>query len=114
MDDESICFVLSHYFVLLPQKRWFQFNSRIVRTHFASAMTLNNCDIIEETRSYILLQMTFSLPSRSFLLKLPIITKKPKNAIKRIKYINYVDIHGVVHLSLVETLFAFLLEFGKL
>mgnify|MGYP006964521911 CR=1 FL=1 len=53
VDDESICFVLSHYFVLLPQKRWFQFNSRIVRTHFASAMTFNNCDIIEETRSYI-------------------------------------------------------------
>ena len=40
-------------FVLLSQKRWVQFNSRIVRTHFASAMTLNNCDIIEETRSYI-------------------------------------------------------------
>ena len=28
-------------FVLLPQKRWFQFNSRIVRTHVACAMTLN-------------------------------------------------------------------------
>ena len=40
-------------FVLLSQKRWFQFNSRIVRTHFACAMTFNNCDIIEETRSYI-------------------------------------------------------------
>ena len=40
-------------FVLLSQKRWFQFNSRIVRTHFASVMTLNNCEIIAETRSYI-------------------------------------------------------------
>ena len=40
-------------FVLLSQKRSFQFNSRIVRTHFASAMTLDNCDIIEETRSCI-------------------------------------------------------------
>ena len=26
---------------------------QLVRTHFASAMTLNNCDIIEQTRSYI-------------------------------------------------------------
>ena len=40
-------------FVLLSQKRWFQFHSKIVRTHFASAMTLNNCEIIEETQSYI-------------------------------------------------------------
>ena len=29
-------------FVFLSVKRWFQFNSRIVRTHFASVMTLNN------------------------------------------------------------------------
>ena len=40
-------------FVLLSQMRWFQLNSRIVRTHFASVMTLNNCEIIAETRSYI-------------------------------------------------------------
>ena len=33
--------------------RWFQFNSRIVRTHFASVMTLNNWEMIAETRSYI-------------------------------------------------------------
>ena len=39
--------------VTLSQKRWFQFNFRIFRTHFASAMTLNNCKIIEETRIYI-------------------------------------------------------------
>ena len=37
----------------LPKKRWFQFNSRIVRTHFASMMILNNWEIIAETRSYI-------------------------------------------------------------
>ena len=29
-------------YVFLPLKRWFQFNSRIVRTHFASLRTLNN------------------------------------------------------------------------
>jgi len=40
-------------FVLLSQKRWFQFNSRIVRTHFANAMTLNNCEIIAGTWSCI-------------------------------------------------------------
>jgi len=43
--------MLNH--VILSQKRWFQFNSRIVRTHFASAMTLNNCERIAETRSFI-------------------------------------------------------------
>ena len=53
-------------FVLLSQKPWFQFNSRIVRTHFASAITLNNCKIIAETRSYI-----FRWRSRCLLLKLP-------------------------------------------
>ena len=35
-------------------KRWFQFNSRIVRTHFSSVMTLNNWKMIAETRNYIL------------------------------------------------------------
>ena len=32
---------------------WFQFNSRMVRTHFLSKMTLNNRKMIAETRSYI-------------------------------------------------------------
>ena len=36
----------------LSLKRWFQFNSRIVRKHFASIMTWNNWEIIAETRSY--------------------------------------------------------------
>ena len=40
-------------FVLWSQKCWFQFNSRILRTHFASIMTLNHSEIIAETRSYI-------------------------------------------------------------
>ena len=40
-------------FVFLCPKRWSQFNSRIVRTHFSSIMTLNNWKIITETRSYI-------------------------------------------------------------
>ena len=38
-------------FVFLCPKRWFQFNSRIVRT--TSIMTLNNWKMIAETRSYI-------------------------------------------------------------
>ena len=40
-------------FVFLCPKRWFQFNSRIVRTHFSSILTLNNWKMIAETRSYI-------------------------------------------------------------
>ena len=34
-------------------KPWFRFTSRIVETHFASVMTLNNWEMIAETRSYI-------------------------------------------------------------
>ena len=40
-------------FVFLFSKRWFQFNSRIIRTQFSSIMTLNNWKMIAETRSYI-------------------------------------------------------------
>ena len=40
-------------FVFLTPKRWFRFNSRIVRIHFATVMTLNNWKMIAETRSYI-------------------------------------------------------------
>ena len=40
-------------FVFLSLKRWFQFNSRIVRTHFATVMTLNNSEMTEGARSYI-------------------------------------------------------------
>ena len=40
-------------FILVGPKRWFQFNSRIVRTNFSSIMTLNNWNMIAETPSYI-------------------------------------------------------------
>ena len=40
-------------FVFLSLKRWFQFTSWIVRTHFATVMTLNNSEMTAETRSYI-------------------------------------------------------------
>ena len=41
-------------FVFLCPKRWFQFNSRIIRIHFSNIMTfLNSWKIIAETRSYI-------------------------------------------------------------
>ena len=39
-------------FILLSQQRSFQLNFRIAKTHFASVMTLNNCEIIAETRSW--------------------------------------------------------------
>ena len=38
-------------FVFLRPKRRFQLNFRIVRTHFASIMTLNNLEMIAETRT---------------------------------------------------------------
>ena len=52
VDDVSIWWQMFN-FVLLCPKSWFQFNSRIVRTHFSIIMTLNNWKMIAETRSYI-------------------------------------------------------------
>ena len=51
LDDVSIRWQMFNF--LLCPKRWFQFNSRIVRTHFSNIMTLNNWKMIAETRSYI-------------------------------------------------------------
>ena len=52
VDNVSIWWQIFNFVFLCP-KRWFQFNSRIVRTHFSSIMTLNNWKMIAETRSYI-------------------------------------------------------------
>ena len=52
VDDVSIWWQIIIFDFLCP-KRWFQFNSRIVRTHFSSIMTSNNWKVIAETRSYI-------------------------------------------------------------
>ena len=52
VDNVSAWWQMFNFAFLCP-KRWFQFNSRIVRTHFSSKMTLNNCEIIAETGSYI-------------------------------------------------------------
>ena len=52
VDDVSIWWQMFNFVFLFP-KRWFQFNSRMVRTHFSRIMTLNNWKIIAETRSYI-------------------------------------------------------------
>ena len=52
VDDVTIWWQMLN-FVFLSMKRWFQSNSRIVRTHFASVMSLNNWEMITETRSYI-------------------------------------------------------------
>ena len=51
VDDLSIWWQMFN-FVLCP-KRLFQFNSKIVKTHFSSKMDLNNWKMIAETRSYI-------------------------------------------------------------
>ena len=52
VDDVGIWSQMFNFVFLCP-KRWFQFNSRIVTTHFASIMTLNNWKMITEMRSYI-------------------------------------------------------------
>ena len=66
VDDVSIWWQMFN-FILCP-KRWFQINSRTVRRHLSSIMTLNNWNMIAEKRSYIIFQMTFSLSSTSCLL----------------------------------------------
>ena len=52
VDDVSIWWQMFNFVFLCP-KRWFQFNSRIVRTHFSSIMSFNNWKMIAETRSHI-------------------------------------------------------------
>ena len=52
MDDVSIWWQMFN-FVSLCSKRWFQFISEIVRTHFSSIMTSNNWKMIAETQSCI-------------------------------------------------------------
>ena len=52
VDDVSIWWQMFN-FVFLRPKRWFQFNSSIVRTHFSSILSLNNWKMIAETRSHI-------------------------------------------------------------
>ena len=52
VDDVSIWWQMFNFVFLFPKRR-FQLNSRIVRTHFSSIMSLNNWKMIGETRSYI-------------------------------------------------------------
>ena len=52
VDDMSIWWQML-IFVFLCPKRWFQFNSRVVRTQFSSITTLSNWKMIAEPRSYI-------------------------------------------------------------
>ena len=62
VDDVSIWWQMFNFV-------WFHFNSRIVRTHFSSKMTLNIKNDCRNAKLHF--QMTFSLPSTSCLLKLP-------------------------------------------
>ena len=52
VDDVSAWWQMFNFVFLCP-KRWFQLNSRTVKTHFSSIMTLNNWKMIAETRGYI-------------------------------------------------------------
>ena len=60
VDDVGIWWLMFN-FVFLPLKRSFQFNSRIVKTHFASIMTLNHWEMIQCWNAKLHFQMTFSL-----------------------------------------------------
>ena len=52
VDDVTMRWKMFNF--VLSLKRWFQFNSRIVKTHLASVMTLNDWAKIAETQSNIL------------------------------------------------------------
>ena len=52
VDDVSIWWETFNFVFLCP-KRWFQLNSRRVRTHFSSIMSLNNWKMIAKGRSHI-------------------------------------------------------------
>ena len=52
VDDVSTWWQMFNFVYLCPT-RWFQFNSRIVRTHFSSIMSLTNWKTIAEKRSHI-------------------------------------------------------------
>ena len=52
VDDVSTWWQMFNFVFVCP-KQLLQFNSRRVRTHFLSIMTLNNWKLIAETRSYI-------------------------------------------------------------
>ena len=51
--DVSIWQQMFNFVFLCPKRGLFQFNSRTVITHFLSIMTLNNRNMIAETRGYI-------------------------------------------------------------
>ena len=70
VDDVSIWWQ-TLVFVFLCPKHWFQFNSRIVRTHFSSIMSLNDWKMITEMRSDIF-RWRSRFRRRRACLKLPI------------------------------------------
>ena len=51
VDDVSTWWQMLIFLFLCP-KRWFQFNSRVVKTHFSSIMTLSHWKMIAEARRY--------------------------------------------------------------
>ena len=81
VDDVSIWWQML-IFVFLCPKCWFQYNSRIVRTHFSSMMTLNIWKYCRNAKLHF--HMTFSVPSTSCLLKLP--TEKTHGNIESVSY----------------------------
>ena len=77
VDDVSIYWQMFDFVFLCP-KRWFQINSRTVRWHFSSIMTLNNWKMIAEKWSYIF-RWRFRFRRRRVCLNSLIISRREKN-----------------------------------
>jgi len=77
VDDVNIWWQMFNFVFLCP-KRWFQFNSRIVRTHFSSIMALKNWKMIAETRSSIFRWRSRFRRRRAYLSSLLLVDRKPK------------------------------------
>ena len=92
VDDVSKWWQMFNFVPLCP-KRWFQFNSRIVKTHFSSIMSLNNWQMIAE--SYI-----FRWSSR-FRRRRVCLSSLIKNAnLMRLATIRKIDIWGCCRIRL--------------
>ena len=91
VDDVCIWWQMFN-FVFLSLKRWFQFNSRIFTTHFASVMTLSNWEMIAETRSYIFRRICRCRRHRVRLSALLILWEKKSSHAGNVVYSSYLTI----------------------
>ena len=104
-------------FVFLSLKRWFQFNSWIVRTHFATVLTLNNSEMTAETRSYIFRWRSRCRRGRVcvnslFWARSPPVFKRAINAFKKNLSRDVKDCKKITHFSISMDILRVFWEFG--